>query len=413
MDSTASELLPIPEGWTYCRLGDLLQSNGLSYGIVQPGSDDPDGVPILRVKDLQSGEIKPGGVLRVSKSVEQQYRRSRLRGGEVLLSLVGSVGTVAVASASLSGWNVARAIAVIRPTEDISRWIKYYLSSDAAQHYMRMWQTTTVQATLNLRDVRRIPVPIPPSREREEIVNLLGAFDEKIRTNVAITQISSQLAAALFESAFEQRESVELARLGDLAEVIDCLHSQKPLFLEGGRRYLVLADIRDDSRLAPLPNFTISSDDYDNWTRRIEAREGDCLLTNVGRVGSVGQIPRGVTAAVGRNMTAIRGREHCPPAYLVEALRSGTVRREIDVNTDQGTVMSALNVRSIPNLLIPAGAVVDREDFQEQVGGLHELQDQLLLQNALLGMMRDTLLPRLMSGEIRVRDAERIVEDVT
>lgn len=242
---------------------------------------------------------------------------------------------------------------------------------------------------------------------------MLGALDDKIESNVSVIQTANKLAEAIFEAMFEQGESTESARLGDLADVIDCLHAPKPQFVEGGRRYLVLADIRDDSRLAPLANFTISNQDYMIWSRRIEAREGDCLLTNVGRVGAVGQLPRGVTAAIGRNMTAIRGRTDCPPAYLVEALRSATVRREIDVKTDHGTVMSSLNVRSIPNLVVPASNIQDRRAFENRVGKLHELQDLLLQQNAHLAVVRDTLLPKLLSGEIRLQGAKRIVERAT
>jgi len=266
---------------------------------------------------------------------------------------------------------------------------------------------------LSLSDQRRLRITLPDIDVQNSVVRLLGALDGKIKSNVLAIRAANELAGAIFEAIFEQQEPVVLAPLGDLADVVDCLHSQKPQFVEAGRRYLVLADIRDDSRLAPLPNYTISDEDYIHWTRRIEACEGDCLLTNVGRVGAVGQIPRGATAAIGRNMTAIRGRRACPPAYLVEALRAATVRREIDVKTDHGTVMSALNVRAIPTLQVPAGNVQDRQNFQERVSGLHELQDQLLQENADLAITRDTLLPKLMSGEIRVREAERIVEDAT
>ena len=75
--------------------------------------------------------------------------------------------------------------------------------------------------------------------------------------------------------------------------------------------------------------------------------------------------------------------------------------------------MTALNVRTIPDLLIPAGEAQSRHAFQERIGPLHRLQDQLLSENAVLVRTRDTLLPKLMSGQIRVRGAEKVVEDVT
>ncbi len=62
--------------------------------------------------------------MRISTSIEENYRRTRLQGGEVLLTLVGSVGQTAIVSSDLAGWNVARAIAVIRPSEEVSaKWL--------------------------------------------------------------------------------------------------------------------------------------------------------------------------------------------------------------------------------------------------------------------------------------------------
>ena len=304
-------------------------------------------------------------------------------------------------------------VTVKAPDRVDSLYLYYVLRTDSYRRHVLAGATgSTVRHTSPSR-ISDYEFAAPTLFEQQVIAAALASFDDKITSNARTMRTSDRLARAIFEAMFEQKGSTKLAMLGELADVIDCLHSRKPQFVEGGCRYLVLEDIRDDSRLSSLPNFTISSEDYINWTRRIEAHEGDCLLTNVGRVGAVGQIPLGVTAAIGRNMTAIRGRMECPPAYLVEALRSATVRREIDVKTDHGTVLSALNVRSIPNLLVPASTVQDRRAFQEKADGLHKLQDQLLLENARLAIMRDTLLPKLVSGEIRVRDAERVVEGAT
>jgi type I restriction enzyme S subunit len=110
-------------------------------------------------------------------------------------------------------------------------------------------------------------------------------------------------------------------------------------------------------------------------------------------------------------MTAIRGGAGCPPAFLVEALRSSTVRRDINAKTDHGTVLSALNVRTIPDLLIPAGNVEVRRTFQRRVGPLHQMQDALLAENTHMAGVRNDLLPRLLSGEIRVRDVKALVEE--
>jgi type I restriction enzyme S subunit len=77
----------------------------ISYGIVQPGRDTEGGVPMLRVTNLISGRLDYSEIIRVSNEIEQSYSRTRLEGGEVLLSLVGSTGNCILAPKRVAGWN--------------------------------------------------------------------------------------------------------------------------------------------------------------------------------------------------------------------------------------------------------------------------------------------------------------------
>src|SRR5437588_35204 len=119
------DLSLLPSGWDYEPLSSLVDTTrGISYGIVQPGSHSGSGVPIVRVNNLKQGRINTGDVLRVDAAIESKYQRTRLRGGEVLLSLVGSLGECAVVPRDLAGWNVARAVAVIPVVPEIGpQWV--------------------------------------------------------------------------------------------------------------------------------------------------------------------------------------------------------------------------------------------------------------------------------------------------
>ncbi len=371
-----------------------------------------DGVPFLRSQNVKTGRLDFSKVKYISPKFHQRLKKSKLSSGDIVIVRTGEPGAAALIPNNLGELNCSDLV-IARPREDVdARYLCYAINATAGK-YIAAHLVGAVQQHFNVASARKLLLSIPPIDTQQSIASVLCALDDKINSNLAIILDSNKLAATIFKAKFEQGDSVEVARLGDMADVIDCLHARKPEFTEDGRRYLILSDIRDDSRLEPTAKFTVSDKDYQEWTRRIEAHQGDCLLTNVGRVGAVGQIPKGVTAAIGRNMTGVRGRAECPPSYLVEALRSATVRREIEAKTDHGTVLSALNVKTIPDLLLPAGNARDRQAFQEQTGLLHELQDQLLQENVRLAVTRDTLLPKMMSGEIQVRDAEKSVEDVT
>jgi type I restriction enzyme S subunit len=438
--SLPDELPVIPEGWRYESLGDLVEERGVSYGIVQPGSETTDGVPIVRVNNIRNGRIDTSDMLKVGADIEAKFQRSRLRGGEVLLTLVGTLGEVAIVPDNLRGWNVARAVGVIPVRKDPgSLWVSICLRSAFIQHCIRTWATTTVQATFNLRDLAKLPIPIPPTETREAIAAVLGALDDKIELNRRMKATLEAMARTLFQSWFVDFDPVrakldgrppvaldpsiadlfpssfqdssighiptgwEIAELGQIADVIDCLHAKKPERCANGQLYLQLNNIRDDGLIDIADSFFVSAEDYQKWISRMEARPGDCVITNVGRVGAVGQIPEGVKAALGRNITGIRCTSAFPfPTFLIECLVSESMREEIRLKTDSGTILDALNVKSIPKLRFvrPTREIGDR--FESLARPLRRRMEQNLSESRTLANLRDTLLPKFLSGELSV-----------
>jgi type I restriction enzyme S subunit len=216
------ELPVIPDGWRYEALGDLVEERGVSYGIVQPGSETSDGVPIVRVNNIRNGRIDTTDMLKIGADIESKFQRSRLRGGEVLLTLVGTLGEVAIVPDYLRGWNVARAVGVIPVRKDPgSLWVSICLRSAFIQHCIRTWATTTAQATFNLRDLAKLPIPIPPTQTREAIAAVLGALDDKIELNRRMNATLEAIARALFQSWFVDFDPVRAKMEGRQPAGID------------------------------------------------------------------------------------------------------------------------------------------------------------------------------------------------
>ena len=212
--------------------------------------------------------------------------------------------------------------------------------------------------------------------------------------------------AAIQQALYDERaRDGKVVSISDIANVIDCLHSKKPERQPTGRPLIQLNNIKDEGILDMSETFFIAENDYEKWISRCEIRPGDCVITNVGRIGAVSQAPRGVRAAMGRNMTCIRPIQY--PAVLITALCSRSMRHEIEKRTDAGTIMNALNVRNIPKLKLALPAC-DRE-LNELETSLRTIQDHrevLLEDNSRLESLRDALLPKLMSGEIDVSKVE-------
>jgi type I restriction enzyme S subunit len=215
--------------------------------------------------------------------------------------------------------------------------------------------------------------------------------------------------AALFPDAMEESALGLIPKgwswitVGDIATVIDCLHAKKPELLEQGYPYLQLDTISDSGVLRFENAGLISKEDYVKWTSRIEVQGGDCLITNVGRVGAVSQVPEHFKAAIGRNITAIRAKDPLlQRSFLKVALLSDFMKKEIKRNTDSGTILEALNVKNIPKLIIPGPSDAVLLEFAKLCDPLQLQIQELYSMSVNLKKIRDSLLPRLISGELQI-----------
>lgn len=286
--------------------------------------------------------------------------------------------------------------------------------SDEAGHGTKRLQTDRLLS---------LPLSLPPPDIQRKIASILSAYDDLIENNLRRIKILEEMARSLYREWFvnfrfpgHQKvrmvnsplgkipEGWETREMKEVADVVDCLHSKKPAEDEGGTGVLLqLFNIGENGKIDASKKFMISPADYRQWTSRIELESGDCVVTNVGRIAAVAQIPSGFRAAPGRNMTAIRPRE-IPPTFLIEYLLSPHMAREVDQKKDAGTIMDSLNVRAIYKLQLPFPPSQVMASFEGVARPLRRRIELLVEQNANLRQTRDLLLPKLISGELDVSD---------
>jgi len=103
-----------PKGnWDEHRLIDLCdQERGITYGVIKLGPETSGGVPCLRTSNVRWLDFELDGIKHIRQSIADDYSRTRLQGGEVLVNVRGTLGGVAVADQSMKDWNVSREVAV-------------------------------------------------------------------------------------------------------------------------------------------------------------------------------------------------------------------------------------------------------------------------------------------------------------
>lgn len=177
--------------WREVHLDDLVDDDApICYGIVLPGLHHEGGVPVIKVKDIAQGTVKTTGLLQTSPEIDAQYRRSRLRGGDILLSIRGTVGRVGIVPDELTGANLTQDTARVRIScVDTRNYVYQLLQSDLLQTQIRDHVVGQAVQGINIRDVRRIKFPFPEKLEAQhfiaEILATYNAATEKTERLIA------------------------------------------------------------------------------------------------------------------------------------------------------------------------------------------------------------------------------------
>lgn len=177
-------------GWLETPLSTLtIAGDRINYGVVQPGAHVDDGIPLVRVGDLRDCKVDRSRIKRIDPAVEAPYVRSRLRGNEVLLSCVGSVGQVALVGPDDVGSNIARAVARIPVGSQVTRrYLSFYLQTSTVQAYFNSELRTVSQPTLNIAQIAATKVLVPPMSIQHEFnarVEKADALMESYRASLA------------------------------------------------------------------------------------------------------------------------------------------------------------------------------------------------------------------------------------
>lgn len=172
LDQTDGSSLELPVGWENAEFSQLIEpEKPISYGVLVPGNDTVGGVPFVRIADLSIDKPSDFPEKSISPKVDQQYARTRLEGGEILMGVVGSIGKLGVAPESWRGGNIARAVCRIVPAKEVSKeFVLLLLRSTMMQNRFRGDTRVLAQPTLNIGLIRSAPTPVPPFAEQLRIV---------------------------------------------------------------------------------------------------------------------------------------------------------------------------------------------------------------------------------------------------
>ncbi len=180
----------------------IKEGAGLSYGIVVPGDNVPDGIPMVRPSDYKNGSLNLDNVYRVALDIECKYKKTRLIGDEILVQVIGQPGQVMLSDERCKGMNVTRNLAVVRIDKDKAErlFISHYLTTEEAQRFMFGSTNQSTLKQLPLNKLKELPVPQVPLSEQGEFADFIKQVDK----SKAVMQKSLDKTQLLFDSLMQK-----------------------------------------------------------------------------------------------------------------------------------------------------------------------------------------------------------------
>jgi type I restriction enzyme S subunit len=168
---SADSPITLPTSWRWLESQDAVEPTApIIYGILQPGPDVRGGVPYIQGVDVSDSKILISSLKRTTQAIAVSYSRSTLAPGDVVLCIIRNI-KVAIVPPELAGANLSRTMARLRPSHAIrSKYLALALESPYAFRWFQQFFRGIDMPGLNLRDVRRLPIPLPTLEEQDEII---------------------------------------------------------------------------------------------------------------------------------------------------------------------------------------------------------------------------------------------------
>ncbi|MGN6306793.1 MAG: restriction endonuclease subunit S [Mesorhizobium sp.] len=402
----------------------------VTVGHVGPmaGEYQDEGIPFLRSLNVEPFVIRTEGLKYISGEFHNRLRKSALRPGDVVIVRTGKPGACAVIPDWLEDANCSDLV-IVRCGERIRPRFLAYVVNSLAGHHVSSHTVGAVQQHFNVGSARTLSFQLPSISSQDTILEILGALDDKIELNRRMNETLEGMARAIFRDWFvdfgptrAKQEGREPYLASDIWSVFpDRLDDEgKP---EGWRNSTVGREFNLVMGQSPpgetynededgLPFFQGRTDFGFRYPVRRKfcsapsrlAQEDDTLVSVRAPVGDLNMawerccIGRGVAAA--RHKDGGRGFTY----YSLYSMQPAIQRFE-----DSGSVFGAINKAQFERLTVLDPGNLSIQAFELAVQAMDDRIRSNTSESQILAATRDLLLPRLMSGEIRIRKAEKIV----
>ena len=401
----------IPKDWMATTLGEVCKPKG---GKRLPKGEtlvsERTNHPYIRITDFEGNSINKNNLQFVPDETFKKISRYIVNEDDVIISIVGTIGLVALIDVKLNNASLTENCVKLTKLAGVHNiFLYYYLISKYGQYEIDINTVGAVQKKLPIYGVENINIFLPTLTEQKAIAAVLTAFDDKIENLQAQNQTLEKTAQTIFkEWFFSKNQSSNEVSLGDLIEIRGG-YSYKGSELGMGESYLLgMGCVSNNHRFLHKGARLYSNNAPDSFL----VKPGEIVLAtrqqseNLPILGYPAIIPQDYEekkVIVGTNLYMVNNTSSLNNETLFLLLKSKKYRSHI-LNNSKGTTVKMITKDSVESFKFN---MPNEEVISNFISIINPITDKIKNNSSqiqTLTQTRDTLLPKLMSGQLRVKD---------
>lgn len=380
-----------------------------------PTVDYETSYKMIRTTNIRNGRLDLSTTKFVTEDTYIKWtRRATVEPDDVLLTReapLGEVGRVREKDTIFLGQRIMQYRADKKVLDP--RFLFYsFCSKELQNQFHAHGGSGSVVDHIRVGDCHKFLIPLPPLDEQKAIAHILGTLDDKIELNQQMNRTLEAIQWTLFKSWFTENgfpDDWQLLLLEECMEAIIDYRGKTPKKTESGIP-LITAKIVKGGRISPPQEF-IAPEDYDSWMRRGIPEHGDVVMTTEAPLGEIAKLS-GKKVALAQRLITLRGKSGLlDNTYLKFLMQSSFVQDQLHARASGSTVLG-IKQSELRQITFPVPSFLEQEQMMAPLKVLEDKIDANEEESLTLSKMRDALLPKLLSGEIRIKNAEKVVEAV-
>ncbi len=390
--------------WKEKTLADLCTE--ISYGYTESAKQEKVGPKFLRITDIANGRLDWANVPYCPIS-DSDFEKYKLLPGDIVIARTGATTGANYTIKEVDPKDVVFASYLIRYKIDKKQANPYFigniLQSSNWKEYVDAIAGGSAQPGANAKQLGSFEISLPPLPEQTAIASILSSLDDKINLLQRQNTTLEKMAETLFRQWFveEAKEEWEEVRITDLFEVRDGTHDS-PKQKEFGKR-LITSKHLSKHTIDFEGAYFISDDDYEQINKRSKVETGDILFSMIGTIGIIYlEQSREIDYAI-KNIGLFKTSQNPIWKYFTVLWLKSDLGDEFIHENRSGSTQEYISLGSLRSIKFSIPSIETVELFNKEVEALFQKIKSNQTQIRTLTALRDTLLPKLMSGEVRVK----------